>query len=109
MYSLHYFATEDSIRKLRTVLFWIIVASTFCYESFVWAYSVQTLLNNQFDPTLDYQTIKTPHFEIFYSSDLKILATELAPIVEQVHEKVTNFLGWVPDGKTDLVLIKIRL
>ncbi|NOZ54038.1 MAG: hypothetical protein GXP08_13065 [Gammaproteobacteria bacterium] len=56
------------------------------------------------DPSLTWQTLTTPHFQIHYHDDENKLAHEVADIAEKAHLKITRFFNWVPDDITHIVL-----
>jgi len=52
----------------------------------------------------DWSTLETPHFLIHYQAPAESLAKRTASIAEQVHQRITLKLNWVPRDKTHIVL-----
>ncbi|MGD8642013.1 MAG: hypothetical protein PVG89_15360, partial [Gammaproteobacteria bacterium] len=58
-----------------------------------------------YDPSLDWYTLHTEHFEVHYHNGEEQLANKAAAIAEQAHQRVTNFFQWQPKQRTQLVLV----
>jgi hypothetical protein len=58
-----------------------------------------------YDPTLEFRTLRTPHFVIHFHQGEAPAAARLAVIVERVHRALVPSLGHVPRGPTDVVLV----
>ncbi|HEX5636056.1 MAG TPA: hypothetical protein VFY78_03130, partial [Gammaproteobacteria bacterium] len=56
------------------------------------------------DPTLNWQTINTDHFEIHFAQGNELLAYKAANIAERIHAKLSPRLNWQPAEKTHLVI-----
>lgn len=54
------------------------------------------------DPTLEYQTITTPHFEVHYDRRLDALARKVAVTCEESHEVLAPLLDWTPAARTQV-------
>ena len=57
------------------------------------------------DTSFVFSSIETPHFSIHYHQGLEGVARKAALIAEEVHGKLTAEFLWVPEEKTQLVLI----
>lgn len=55
-------------------------------------------------PFEDWQTLDTPNFRINYQPRHLEFAQRLAAIAEQVHARLTPWLQWTPDDKTEVVI-----
>lgn len=56
------------------------------------------------DPSLNWQTLYTEHFEIHFHDGEEPLANEVASIAEAMHTKLTKKFNWVPRDRTQVVL-----
>jgi len=56
-------------------------------------------------PDLTWETIETPHFKIHYSTDIKEIALDFAPVAEQIHDRLTKFYEHEVEMKTNVVLL----
>lgn len=56
-----------------------------------------------FDPSFNFSTIETKHFNIHYHQGLENIAKRAATISEEIHGKLTKLLQWHPE-KTDIVI-----
>jgi Tol biopolymer transport system component len=56
------------------------------------------------DWRLHWTTIETPHFSIHYPDGLEPYARHAAVVAEDVHQRVTAWMGWAPRGKTQIVV-----
>lgn len=56
------------------------------------------------DPSLNWQTLYTDHFEIHFHDGEESLAQEVASISESVHTKLTKKFNWTPDERTQVIL-----
>jgi Tol biopolymer transport system component len=56
------------------------------------------------DPSLHWQTLTTPHFEIHFHDGEEPLAREVGAISEQVHEKLSKEFNWEPRERTQVIL-----
>lgn len=57
------------------------------------------------DPSLKWKTLETPHFSIHFHDGLEDIAKRLAPMAEEVHEKLVPIIKHKPDLKTNVVLL----
>jgi len=55
--------------------------------------------------TGDWKTLETPHFRIHHEAANKEYAQNLAAIAERVHAKLSAWLGWQPQQRTEVVLL----
>ena len=60
------------------------------------------------DPSIAYETITTPHFEVHYADGLDDLGRRVAMICEEAHEVLTPIMDWVPAARTH-VFVSDRL
>ncbi|MBI2891085.1 MAG: PD40 domain-containing protein [Nitrospirae bacterium] len=58
----------------------------------------------KWNPKAQWRTVETEHFLVHYEHTLDPLAGRIARIAEEAHAQVTERLGWVPRGKTHLVI-----
>lgn len=58
-----------------------------------------------YDPTLKWQTIKTPHFHIHFAEGLEERAELCSKYLEEAHEKLTKKFNWAPWGFTDVLIV----
>ncbi len=56
------------------------------------------------DPTLDWRTLRTPHFHIHFPEGQELFATRMAKIAERVHDELVPRLSWQPARPVQLVL-----
>ena len=56
------------------------------------------------DPTLDWRTLQTPHFNIHFHPGGEELAAQVAGLAERVHQRLTDELEWQPRERTEVVL-----
>ncbi len=56
------------------------------------------------NPRLKYKTIDSAHFSINYYGDLEPLARHILGAAEGAHDRLSPLLGWVPTGKTHLLI-----
>jgi hypothetical protein len=54
------------------------------------------------DPSLQWRTLYTDHFEIHFHDGEKTLAHEVAEISERVHQKLSKTLNWNPEYSPQL-------
>ena len=57
-----------------------------------------------FDPSFDFRTIETEHFRIHYHQGLEQMGRRAAVTAEEVHQKLSPLLQWVPEEKTNIVI-----
>lgn len=57
-----------------------------------------------FNGKTPFYTVKTKHFAIHYSEGLSLIATEVQTLAEEVHDRLTARLQWVPKTRTHIVL-----
>ncbi|MFA6901609.1 MAG: hypothetical protein WC236_00860 [Gallionellaceae bacterium] len=53
----------------------------------------------------DWKTLETPHFRIHHEVESRAHAQTLAAIAERVHGKLSVWLSWQPQEKTEVVLL----
>jgi hypothetical protein len=58
-----------------------------------------------YDPALEWRTIHTENFDVHYHQGLEQMAQRVAHYVEWSRTLVTDFTGFTPDGRTQVVLI----
>ena len=58
-----------------------------------------------YDPTFQFRTRRTPHFEIHFHRGEEQAAARLAVIAERVYDRLTPELRHVPAGRTHVVLV----
>lgn len=63
------------------------------------------LFSQPFDPSLTWRTIESEHFSIHFHQDEEDVALETAEISEDVYKRITEFLEWKPQGKTQIVIV----
>lgn len=56
------------------------------------------------DPSRDWYTLPTPHFNIHYEAKHTEFAARLAAIAERVHNTLTPRAGYAPVGQTEIVI-----
>ncbi len=56
------------------------------------------------DPTLDWRTLQTSHFNIHFSPAEEGFAARVAKIAERVHQRLSRKFQWQPRGRTEVVL-----
>ncbi|HFC53670.1 MAG TPA: hypothetical protein ENJ43_04485 [Gammaproteobacteria bacterium] len=56
------------------------------------------------DPTLNWRTLQTPHFNIHFHPGEEELAARVAGLAERVHQRLTGELEWRPGERTEVVL-----
>jgi hypothetical protein len=56
------------------------------------------------DPHIDYRTIHTKHFSITYESQSREVGEHVASIAETIFDEMTQDVGWVPYGRTEILL-----
>ncbi|OUS06536.1 hypothetical protein A9Q81_03155 [Gammaproteobacteria bacterium 42_54_T18] len=56
------------------------------------------------DPFMAWKTLETEHFRINYQAEHHAYAQKMAATAEQVHEKTTVWMNWVPKDKTEIVI-----
>ncbi len=88
-------------RKFFIVLFWFFVF--FQISHFEWSALAQSVL--EADPTLNWQTIETPHFRINYHQGLEGLAQEAAVEAEAAFSILQSEFNYAPSDKTEIVLV----
>jgi len=56
------------------------------------------------DPRLAWKTIETSHFRVNFYSTEELVAERVATLAESIYDRLTPAVGWIPEGKTELVL-----
>ncbi|MGB0495145.1 MAG: hypothetical protein ACPGJI_02225, partial [Kangiellaceae bacterium] len=56
------------------------------------------------DPSLNWKTLETPHFNIHFDLKHQSIAVKTEQIAERVHQRLSKQLNWQPIEKTDLIL-----
>ena len=56
------------------------------------------------DSRLEWYSVESTHFAIHYHNGEEALAQEVATIAEDVHQRLTKWLTWVPRNKTDIII-----
>lgn len=57
------------------------------------------------DPSLKWKTMETAHFSIHYYNEIEEIARRFAPIAEEVHTTMSKVFQYVPNKKTEVVLL----
>jgi hypothetical protein len=57
-----------------------------------------------FDPSLEWKTLSSSHFDVHYDAKHRALAIKTANLAEQTHQTLTKKLSWQPKDKTQLVI-----
>lgn len=65
----------------------------------------ETIGATLFDPGLKWNSIKTRHFLIHYHQGLEFEALRLSLIAEKVHIRLTSDIQWIPELRTDVILV----
>ena len=55
-------------------------------------------------PYVDYRTITTEHFYIYYHEGTEVIARRVAEMCEQVHDTLVPVMGWEPLERTHVLL-----
>ena len=55
--------------------------------------------------TKEWKTLETQHFRFHHVAEHKEYAQNLATIAERVHGRLTDWLGWQPQDKTEVVIL----
>ena len=56
------------------------------------------------DPSLQWKTLETPHFNIHFDNNLRETAVKTGQLAEAIHLKLVKKINWTPQDKTDLIL-----
>jgi hypothetical protein len=56
------------------------------------------------DPHLTYHTIHTKHFNVTYESQSREVGEHVAAIAEDIFDEMTRDVGWIPAGRTEILL-----
>lgn len=86
--------TPRAYRPIRHLLFSCLLMS---FSSSLFAALTQ-------DPSLNWQTLYTDHFEIHFHDGEESLAQEVGSISEHVHKKLTKKFNWTPQERTQVIL-----
>ena len=57
------------------------------------------------DISKNWKTLQTPHFRIHHDAAHKAYAQQMGAVAERVHEKLSPWLGWEPQEKTEVVIL----
>lgn len=57
------------------------------------------------DSSKQWKTLITPHFRIHHEAAHKEYAQQMGAIAERVHNKLTAWLGWRPEERTEIVVL----
>lgn len=57
------------------------------------------------DSSKQWKTLTTPHFSIHHEATHKAYAQQMGAIAERVHNKLTQWIGWIPEDKTEIVIL----
>ncbi len=82
------------IKKFTVYLFFIVAGTS---SNIVLAALTQ-------DPSLNWQTLYTKHFEIHFHDGEGPLARKVGSIAESVHTKLTRKFNWMPRARTQVIL-----
>jgi Tol biopolymer transport system component len=91
--------THSKYQKTKNILF-LICVFYFLFLSFNFCEAATWL-----DPGLKWKTLETPHFSIHFYDEEEKIARRLAPIAEEVHEKLVSIIKHKPGLKTNVVLL----
>ncbi len=81
-------------RSVVTV--WLALALLFC------ATATQAALSHR--ASLDWFSLQSEHFQIHYHDGEEAAARQVLATAEQVHQRLTRFIDWQPQGRTEIVL-----
>jgi len=56
------------------------------------------------DPSLDWKTLETPHFQVHFDSRGERMARRVAAIAERVHDRLAPLIDWTPKDPVNLVI-----
>lgn len=56
-------------------------------------------------PEKQWKTLITPHFRINHEASHQEYAQQMGAMAEQVHQKLTAWLGWRPEEQTEIVIL----
>jgi hypothetical protein len=57
------------------------------------------------DPTLLWRSIETEHFRVTFNSGEYEVAEHVALLAEDIQHRLAPIVGWVPSGRTEIVLV----
>jgi hypothetical protein len=57
------------------------------------------------EPSKPWKTLVTPHFRINHEAGQQDYARQMGAIAEQVHNKLSAWLHWQPEGQTEIVIL----
>src|SRR4030067_2649039 len=77
------------------------------FFSFIFVLCISPVFTNaaQIDTSFNFSIIETDHFTIHFHQHLNDVAQKVAKIAEGTHKVLTEEFGWIPDEKTQIVLI----
>ncbi|MBL1278522.1 MAG: PD40 domain-containing protein [Ectothiorhodospiraceae bacterium] len=78
-----------------------LIACFFILTSFTANISIAALSQ---DPSLNWQTLYTEHFEIHFHDGEKTLANKVGSIAESAHTRLSKELNWAPHKRTQVIL-----
>ena len=58
-----------------------------------------------FDTSFKFSTIESEHFNVHYHDGFDAVAQQIAIIAEEEHLRLTEVFGWIPEDKTNIVII----
>jgi len=68
----------------------------------LWGFEAQA----QFvDPSLRWRTLDTPHFSVHFAEPYRAQARAVAEIAETVYPRITGWLKWKPETRTQIVVV----
>ena len=53
----------------------------------------------------EWHTLRSPHFNIHYETAHREAASHMAMVAERVHERLTGWLEWTPEERTEVVIL----
>jgi hypothetical protein len=57
------------------------------------------------DPSLSWRTLDTEHFSVHFAEATRVQARLVAEVAESVYPRVTGWLGWKPESRTQIVVL----
>lgn len=57
------------------------------------------------DPALDWRTFDSEHFTVHFAADYRSQAQTVAEVAESVYPRVTGWLNWRPESRTQIVVL----
>jgi hypothetical protein len=77
----------------------------FCWSSIATAHTPSDPNFLRPDYSKNWKTLTTAHFHIHHEAAQQKFAQQMGAIAEQVHSKLTGWLGWKPEEATEIVIL----